>query len=97
MRNTVERIVSITAENQGWDKQYAGREYFTKLGYEVFFYKSNDGFALTIRNPETSEREAVFDVLDRDISTSSPLYVALVEHVFTNAENIVSEVQNGDS
>lgn len=97
MRNTVEKIVSITADHQGWDKQYAGRNYFTKSGYEVFFYDQNDGFELTIRNPETSERETMFEVRDSDISTASPLYVALVEYVFMNAENIVSEVQNGDN
>lgn len=91
MHNAVKSRVSVSADAYGWDSARHGRDRYEKDGYEVYFFSKNDGFELTIRDPETRERKTVFEVRDEDVDTSSPLYVALLEHVLMNAENIVSQ------
>lgn len=91
MHNAVKSRVSVSADAYGWNSARHGRDRYEKDGYEVYFFSKNDGFELTIRDPETRERKTVFEVRDDDVDTSSPLYVALLEHVLMNAENIVSQ------
>lgn len=93
MNRTVKRIVDISADAHGWDSARHGRDRYEKDGYEVYFFEQNDGFELTIRNPETMERETILEVRDEDICTTSPAYVALLEHVLRNAEQICSTEQ----
>ncbi len=93
MNQTVKQIVDISADAHGWDSAYSGRDRYEKDGYEVYFFSQNDGFELTIRNPETKEREAILEVRDEDVCTTSPAYVALLEHVLRNAEQICSTKQ----
>lgn len=93
MNRTVKRIVDVSADAHGWDSAYAGRDRYEKDGYEIYFFSQDDGFELTIRDPETRERRTVFEVRDDDVCTTSPAYVALLEHVLMNAEEICSNEQ----
>jgi hypothetical protein len=90
MHNAVKSRIRISADAYGWDHSRHGREIYQKDGYEIYFFSQNDGFELTIRDPESQERRAVFEIRDEDIDTASPLYVAMLEHVLKNAEQIVS-------
>jgi hypothetical protein len=92
MRKPVSRRVDVSASAYGWDTSYTGREIYQKDGYEIYFFQRNEGFELTIRDPETRERETVLEVRDDEICTASPAYVALLEHTIKNAENIVAEL-----
>jgi len=93
MNQTVKKIVDISADAHGWDRASprGAIQRYEKDGYEVYFFRQDDGFELTIRNPETMERQTMLEVRDENICTTSPAYVALLEHVLRNAENIVSE------
>lgn len=66
---------------------------FEKDGLQLYFIDGG-GFELSYKDPETSERVSAFSFAD--IDTSSPLYVALLEHAFANAENIVHYYQTND-
>jgi len=93
MNQTVKRIIDISADAYGWDSARHGRDRYEKDGYEVYFFEQNDGFELTIRNPDTMERETILEVRDEDLCTTSPAYVAILEHVLRNAEEICSTKQ----
>jgi len=90
MNQTVKQIVDISAEHYGWDSFYNGRDRYEKDGYEIYFFEQNDGFELTIRDPETMERKTILEVRDEDLCTASPAYVAILEYVLRNAEEICS-------
>jgi hypothetical protein len=91
MNSVVNSRVIVTADAYGWSSSNHGRDFFEKDGYEIYFFNLDDGFELTVRNPESMERETIVEIRDDDIDTSSPLYVAALEHILMNAENIVSE------
>jgi len=90
MNRTVKKIVDISADAYGWDSARHGRDRYEKDGYEIYFFSQNDGFELTIRDPETTERKTVLEVRDDDLCTTSPAYVSLLGHVLKNAESICS-------
>lgn len=90
MNSTVRERVDSYADASGWNWTRRGRLIYEKDGYEVYFFSQNDGFELTVRNPETREREAVLEIRDNEVDTSSPLYIAILEHVLKNAETIVA-------
>lgn len=94
MNRTVKRRVDISADAYGWDSAHAGRDRYDKDGYEVYFFSKNDGFELTVRDPDTRERKTIIEVRDEDVCTTSPAYVALLEHVLMNAEKICSRRQH---
>lgn len=91
MHNAVSSRVNVSADAYGWNSARQGRDRYEKDGYEIYFFSKNDGFELTIRDPETRERKSVFEIRSEDVPTGSPLYVALLEHVLMNAENIVAQ------
>lgn len=91
MKPSVKKRVDISAEAYGWDSTFRGRDLYQRDGYEIYVFSKDDGFELTIRNPETMERETILEVRSDDIPTSSPAYVATVEHVMKNVEEIASE------
>jgi hypothetical protein len=62
---------------------------FFKDGFEIYFFEQNDGFELTIRNPDTLERETILEVRSDDIPTLSPHYIGVVMYVMENAEEMV--------
>lgn len=90
MRTQVKRIVDSSAKKCGWSTNARGRDFYEKDGYEIYFFPQNGGFELTVRNPDTTERETILQILNTDVCTASPLYVAILEHVLENAEKIVS-------
>lgn len=90
MHSAVKSRIGISAEAYGWSTAYHGRDRYEKDGYEVYLFDQNDGFELTIRDPETMERKTIFEVRDDDVDTASPLYVALLEHTLMNAETIAA-------
>lgn len=88
MNEAVRKRVDIHAKTYGWNSARMGREFYDKDGYEVYFFDQDDGFELTVKNPETQERQTVLEVRGDEVDTSSPLYVAILEHVLMNAESI---------
>lgn len=90
MRRAVKSRVDHLANEYGWTLSYKGRDIYQKDGYEVYMFSRNNGFELTRRNPETSERETILEVRNSDVCTSSPEYIALLKYVLENAENIVA-------
>lgn len=92
MNSTIRERVDPYANANGWSWTRRGRLIYEKDGYEVYVFSKNDGFELTIKNPETMERETIIEVRNDDIDTSSPLYVAILEYVLENAETIVANI-----
>jgi len=75
-------------KTHGWSRTNVG---FEKDGYEIYLIPDG-GFELTVRDPETGEREAVFK--REDIDHKQPLTVAFMCYLLENAEHIaVSERQ----
>lgn len=72
-------------EENGWRDR---RPMFEKDGYEIYFI-DDEGFELTIRDPETRGYREIIRFTKIDVH--SPLYVALLGKVIENAETIVSE------
>lgn len=92
MRRHIIEKASNVAEENGWNLTRHGRTFFEKDGYRVFMFRRNDGFELNFRNPETMERETILEIRDgKHTSTASPLYVAAVQNVLEEAEQIVVE------
>jgi hypothetical protein len=96
MYKPVQKRITISCDAHGWDRNSFnhGRRIFKKDGYEVYFFHENDGFELNIRDPDDQTREQILEVRDENINTFSPLYVAILEHVLKNAEQICSKQQN---
>lgn len=88
MREPVLQKIRPVATNAGWKYAGRGRDRFEKDGYEIYF-QADDGFEVTIRDPETMERRAVYE--HRGSEIHSPFYVACLQHIITNVETFVSE------
>lgn len=73
------------SQNHGWSSPGGPRDRLEKDGYEIYFHK--DGFELTVRNPETMEREIVFEYRHE---RSSPLYAAILLYTIENVETVVT-------
>lgn len=94
MKTSVRHRLNSYATQRGWEHAHQGRFRYEKDGYELYFFNKDGGFELTVRNPETMERESVFEVRDNDICTASPAYVALLMYILENVEMVVSEHEN---
>lgn len=81
--------LSVHAEYHGWDKLRGSKDIFEKDGYELYF-RDDGGLELVIRDPESKKLVNILKVTSDDAPIHSPMYVALIEHILSNAENIVS-------
>lgn len=94
MNQSVGNRIRPVARENGWgdptspSRSRGSLSRMEKDGYEIYFL-DNTSFELTIRDPETMNREAVL-TYESD-NGESPSFVALIRYIIKNAENIVSE------
>jgi hypothetical protein len=81
------RVRSVATDN-GWEYHNRARDRFEKDGYEIYF-QGDDGFEVTIRDPESMERRAVYEHRGQDVH--SPFYIACLQYIVENVEQFVSE------
>jgi hypothetical protein len=97
MSNVARKSATTHADTYGWQYQNTHGaivpSLYEKNGLQLYFVDGG-GFELSYKDPDTFERVAAFEC--SDIDTSSPLYAALLEHAFANAENIVHYYQTND-
>lgn len=87
MRNFIVPRLRDAAEANGWSFRNKGHARLEKDGYEIYF-GNTDGFELTVRDPETMDREIVFE--QRGSGVGSPLYVATLLYIIRHVEEVVS-------
>lgn len=80
-------IIPFARENS-WTVHDSGRWRLEKDGYEIYFMTTG-GYELTIRDPETTNRRAVFERRHKNVE--SPLDVAILLYVISHPEEIVSK------
>lgn len=89
MNKLVKSMVEPVAEENGWNYTISGvTTQFDKDGYEIWF--GNDGFELTILDPDTSDRKVIFEQREHE---GSPFYYATLLHVLDNAEIMVARCE----
>jgi len=88
MNDEIWEFISPIARNNSWTVHDRGQLRLEKDGYEIYIHETG-GYELTIRDPETQERRAVFE--RRGIDFHSPLHVAILIYIIQNPEEVVNE------
>jgi hypothetical protein len=92
MNKFISNLINPVRQNNGWNRYSQGRNRLEKHGFEIYFH-NNDGFELTIRDPDTMERRVVYE--NRGPDVHSPLYTAILLHILENVEQVVKECESG--
>ena len=82
------------AQENGWRHSNSNPKIYKKDGYELYIQMGEPVLGLSIRDPDTRERESVLSVT---VDPSSPLFVALLQHMIEHAESIVHKYQNNEN
>jgi hypothetical protein len=82
-------VIDVARENN-WKTLGSKNKMFEKLGYEVYFENAKT-VGLVIRDPETQLKSVVYSY---HANTIGAKYFSIVQHIFRNAEQIVSKRQD---
>lgn len=86
------REINAAINRNGWRIDRGNAPRIEKDGYEIYLYRDGSGVELTVRDPETMDREIVIEKRCTDYRT--PMFVGLLIYLLDNFELVVNNARD---